>query len=292
MKLRNFGAKHPCITFFFAFFLVEIGLNISSWLDMVLESAYAELAGLAITAILALLCLFGFTAGTVRFRKITRANFRRILRDFIFAAYIVFIAHLVFVVFSFANLHGIQLADGMISTDQGLIRLFLSNMPMMLQLLIDAFLTAVTEDSLFICIGFLCVAAIMAKKGRNGRHTSVVVTALLFGFCHILGIISNPGVYGESGFGMFVLGCGLKFVQTSLFGICLVSLFLRTRSVITPVLVHTGFDFFYFLIPCLLTKKLPELFIESGGFVMNVELLTLAGTIILLVPAAWISLRD
>lgn len=303
MKLHDIGTHHPFATFFTAFLLVEISLNSGALLQNVLGENEAVLVGQSIAAVAGCICLFVACQDMIRFRKVTRSDFKQILYDLIFAAYIVFIAHAVFVAMFFAAENGIPLlnehandhAQNIAIDRMNPVSLFEDSALLIIELLGDAVGTAFAEECLFTGIGFLCIHQMMKHRDVSKPELkAALATAGIFAACHIMGVIEATQASPSSGMTetltFFFIGI-LKLIQTFLFEICMISLLLRTQSILSSVVVHAGFDFFYFLIPCIISKNLPEIFIESGGLSPEVELCTLISTSVLLIPATWRALR-
>lgn len=134
---------------------------------------------------------------------------------------------------------------------------------------------------------------------------AAALSAILFGLLHVsvsdMGMIAHSleslasmGFSGDSAtFSQLQLSLALsaqmifKITQASLFGFCMAALFVKTHSLLAPVVVHAVFDVFYLGPQVLLAGVLPSTYMTGNC----VDLAILVLTIALLLPPSFKSAR-
>ncbi|MCD8316870.1 MAG: CPBP family intramembrane metalloprotease [Eggerthellaceae bacterium] len=122
---------------------------------------------------------------------------------------------------------------------------------------------------------------------KNPWLMSALVSAVIFGLLHLLGSDFAEVAAPEDALSVFLMALSgiLKFVQSGLFGFVMAAIFMDMRSIWVPTLIHGLFNFCYFLPEILIYGELPTTYLSADP----VNLVILAVTVIILIPASWLS---
>lgn len=144
----------------------------------------------------------------------------------------------------------------------------------------SCFVTALVEELIFrgaLLSALLLIIRRVRTNWAQPRFDAAVASAVVFGLVHVVsGLLAQPWTPSA------VLQALLKATQAGLFGFYMAALFIKTRSLVVPIVVHFVFDVVYFGPAYLIVGAFPSTYITGSYGDLVILLLT---SVLLLPPS-------